>query len=267
MTLLLIVVGSIFVGVLIRKYIKPDTSNGLLGAVFFVPALLYWVADKSPSELSGFGFSAKFEDVAAKPVESLLTSVGDTTIPPPPSPDSSFALSSLLEDCSKYYVVRPHLVPNHDTAAFAPYIVNLTYSIRSSIACDSFIGLVILDENDHYIGSYDRDFFAESLSLWAAFDSDKPIDAKMLANRIQSSTIFGAALRFPKERIQQHEGYVGAINEDASLGDAFALFQGMHGTFLVVTDVLGKFKGIITRDYVQRALLEALVASSSDTEK
>ena len=267
MILLLIVAASIIVGSLLCKFVKPGISNGLLAAIFFVPALLYWVSEKSLSEISGYGFNAKFDDAAAMPIESLLPKVGDAAIASLLPSDPLFKLASFFEACSKYFVVRPHLIPEYGADTFAAYIVNSTNAIRSSLACDQFVGLVVLDENDHYIGSYDRGFFAEALSLWAVSNSNQPMDKELLASRIQSSTIFGAALRFPKLRIREFEGYVGAINEESTLNEAFAAFQVMHGSFLTVTDELGKFKGIVTRDYVERALLQALVSSSSDTIK
>ena len=263
MNLLLIVIGCIIVGSIFRIYVKKDASNTLLASIFFLPAILFWVADKTPTELAGFGFSAKFEKATTKSLEDLSVRAIDLVELSPSSADPNFKLASQFEQCSEYFVVRPDSIPAHGKPEFYDYVFYSTYAIRSSIACGRFAGLVVLDQDDQYIGSYDREFFAESLSLWAMWDSDNPMTRKEIAKRIEQNTIFAAALRFPDKRIRPGEGYVSAINENATLGEAFVKFQVMHGAFLVVTDVHEKFKGIITKDNVEGALLDALITSTS----
>ena len=262
MDLLIVVVVSIVVGSAFRRYVKRDASNSLLATIFFLPALLYWVSDKSPSELTWLGFHAKFEAAVIEPVDTYSVSVSDLLISSLSSNDPDFRLAAYFEECSEYFVIRPHLTPNYDSSGFVEYVVNSTYAIRSSLACGRFTGVVVLDRQDKYIGSYDGSFFAESLSIWAVLDGTTTIDKEVLANRIMGTTIFGAALRHPGQRITPGEGFHRSIRESATVGEAFTEFQEMSGSFLVVVDESKGFKGILTRDRVTDVLLNALVSAS-----
>ena len=261
MDLLLVVIVSIVVGSAFRRYIKPDSSNSLLATLFFLPALLYWVSDKSPSELTWFGFHAKFEATVIEPVDTYSVSIGDLLISSLSSNDPDFRLAAYFEECSEYFVIRPHLTPEYASSGFVDYIVNSAYAIRSSLACGRFRGVVVVDPQNRYIGSYDGPFFAESLSIWAVPDGTTAIDKKVLANRILTTTAFGAALRFPDKRITPGEGYHESIGETATVGEAFSRFTSMNGNFLVVIDESKSFKGILARDRVVDTLLNALVSA------
>ena len=212
----------------------------------------------SLSELSGFGISAKTRETTTAPVSTLSVNAKKLKIQHLTADKPDFNLAALFEACSDYFVVRPSQLPSDDEK-LARYLANVTYAVRSSIACGRFSGLVVLDETDRYIGSYGRSFFAESTSVWAVPKSADPMPVKELAERITSMTVFGASLRYPRERITPGEGFEAALHADSTIAEAFDVFKTLDVDFLVLTDSVGRFKGIVRYRDVMEEVIGALI--------
>lgn len=263
MTLVLIVLGSAVFAGLFRYLVRPQVGDALLAGLIFGPAVLYWVEDKDLTALGGFGFTATFADAAGQSVGATFgESVEGVVIQSLAAGDPEFALSAWFEACTDYFVLRPGHVAGLDAAGLDRHMVNSTVAIGSSLACGRLAGVIVLDDEGHYLGTYDAGFFAEALALWVAERAETDIAA--MADWIEQRTIFGAALKFPDKRIVPGEGYRAAINEAATLVDAFGAFGAMPGDILVVTDEFGGFRGLLRRGAVERALLGAAVQSLAD---
>lgn len=258
MAIFLVLIASAVCAGLFRYYVKKDAGDALLASILFAPAMLFWIQDKAVSELAGFGLSAKFSEASQKAVSSVAVEIKDLAVFSPAANDPNIEQSAYWEVCVDYFVVRPSRIPQAPVS-LAKYIVNASYLIRTSIACGQFIGVVVLDDNDRYLGSYDRDFFAESLSIWAVPDADGPIDRQALSSRIMSTTMFGASLKFPDKRIVPGEGFVAMVDENATIKSAFGVFQKTKASFLVITDATRKFKGILPYKAVSTSLLSILL--------
>lgn len=251
-----------------RRWIKPDAGDPLIGLVLFAPALVYGASALPVRELSGFGFSAKFDAATRQTLARLDLGVAGIAFRSLSDPDlaADAAQAAFFELCLDYVVVTAGSVPEADEgAAFDNYIVNSTHMIRSSLACGRFIGLIVLDERRRYLGSYDAGFFAESLATWAVAGPSGSIDTETLSKRIQTRTTFGAALRFPVERIVPGEGFTAAINESQTLRDAAEKLASGAAPFLVVTDALGTFVGLLTREMLHDRLFGLLLAAEEGT--
>ena len=263
--LLAILIGLFVMGllaaILFKRFVKPDVGDALLASLVFAPAFLYWIQAQPLAELTGFRLSAKFNSEAKTAVTAIASDFKNLIIHSS-SADDPVALAS-SEGCVEYIVARPSRVPEYGSALDS-YTVITSRAIKNSIACGRMLGIVVLDDSDKYIGSYDKEFFSETLSLWAADAGPESIASSDLALKIRTTTMFGASLRYPDERIKPGEGFVAAINEDATIEHAFRKFENTGANFLVVTDATGKFRGIITFRSVVQFLLGALLEGNGD---
>ena len=272
MILLSILVASIVAAALFSRYFKREANSPVLLAIILAPALFYWLADRVPTEFGLGNFHAKFESTLRNSTEKALEEqVGSTLV------EEARVLSQLDIHydkappggaCLDYLVLRPSLVPEYPDSEYNRYMVFATHTISASIACGKLVGLVVLDKSGKYIGSYDSQFFAQSLSSWA-FHKRPPeqmteVEFADLAQVIESNAIFGTALRYPDTRIRDGEGYFAFLNTTDTLKDAWQRFQTMQGEFLVVTDRELKFKGILTRSRLRNIVLRELVGLSQD---
>lgn len=247
---------------LFKRFIIVDANNLAAGMVFVAPILLYGIISGKVSEFSGFGISTKTTAAAMSPVIELSTKIDSIKILSPKEDD--FQRAALLDACENYFIVRPSLIPSEERAV-EYYISNATYAIRSSVACGEFLGLIVLDEKDRYLGSFGKSFFYETLASWAIPKSSSPISAKEFSERVLSMTIFGASLQYPVESIGPGEGVEAAINMESSLIEAFNSFRHSNIDFLVLTDEMGRFKGVVRyRDLVEEILASILVPRSNN---
>ena len=266
MIYLLFFLASLFVAFVFKQFIKQDAGDTLLAAIIFLPTLLVWIQNNNISEFTGFGLSAKFSDEASKSVSDLKVSIPDLTKLTASSDLSDAELNAYFEGCSDFFVLKPSIVPK-DQAKLDLFIARAAWAIKSSITCGKLTGVVVVDDRGKYLGSYDDSFYLEALSIWSMSENDQPISSSQLSRKIRFFTMFGASMKFPDLRIRPGEGFVAAINEDQTLQQAFAKFQETGADFLVVTDELGTFKGILKyRDVVDSFLSVLVDVQSSKSE-
>lgn len=277
MSLLWLVVASIIVAALFVLYVKKDANDTLLVAIIVAPALFFWLGDRVPVEFGTGRFYAKFDTALRTPTQSVLEEeVASSAILS--LPDRIVQLTAGIRrgtapsagTCLDYLFLQPSLVPEYPDPEYNRYVVYATHSIRSAIACGKLVGVVVLDKDGKYLGSYDSSFFAESLSSWAVFKSDHLADGMTekelakLAELIESNTIFGTALRYPDKRIREGEGYFAFVKTTDPLRSAWQEFQRVGGAFLAVTDHDLRFKGVLTRSRIRDLVLRQLAVPSRD---
>lgn len=272
MLLLIVIALSLLAAAAFKRYVKRDVGDALLASIIFIPALLFWVGKLPVTELSAFGLSGKFAHEARRAIGSLVEPVGSFATTSLAETELDFEHAAFFEACNEYYILRPSRVPARGPEVadeFSFYIANSTLAIKSSLACGSLLGVIVLDEGNRYIGSYDASFFAEALAMWAVpnLTDSSPMDVSALANHILESTTFGAALQYPDERIKPGEGFVAAVNERLPLSQALPIFDETNAPYLVITDARGIFKGLLTYDRVAETLLSALVGPEAETNK
>lgn len=256
------ILGFILLGVAlvyaVKKVVKDKLGDAMIFGLVFVPVLLFGFFSGKVSELSGFGISAKALQAARSPVLQLSLSAEKFKIHNLTSNNPDFLNAAYFEVCADYFVVRPDQVPTQ-SYELDQYITWVTIAVKSSIACGRLAGLVVLDESDRYLGSYNWRFFIESASVWAVPNGSNPVSNADLSSRIKTMTIFGASLQYPKERITPGEGFEAALNVDASVSEAFEEFKEKDVEFLVLTDSLGRFKGILRYKDVVEEVLSAML--------
>lgn len=256
MYLALIVAGTLS-AYLFKTFIKSNAGDGLLGSLIFAPALIIWLTSQNVSEFSAYGISAKVNIVSQSKVSTLNDELRKLVINTQSIDDPTYEKSTLWELCADFIAFRPQHIPS-DNALKDKYVVNLTYTIRTSISCGRFVGAIVLDKDDRYLGSFDKSFFSEAPALWASLDSTGS-SASDTAKRILETTVFGAALLHPKERAATKEGFVAAINADATVGSAYKRLAELDVDFLVLTTPTGNYQGVVTRDSVLQKIIAGLV--------
>lgn len=230
---------------------------GMLGLIV-LPFLMFGFLSGKISEFSGFGITAKVEKTKKLPVTSLNIPADSIKISNVTSNDTDYYRKAFFEMCSEYLIINSDEIPSSGSESDY-YVASVSYAIRSSIACGKFAGLIILDGSNRYIGSFESQFFIESTSIWAVPNSSKTITAKDLAYRINTSTIFGASLTHPEARVPK-EGNSIALNINSSIQDAFNEFRNEDISFLVLTDSLGKFQGIVRYKDVINSIISATLS-------
>lgn len=249
MIVIVIVFFGVVMGMVFIKLIKPTATDALVAAIMFLPAILYLVQSYDLAEFSVFGTTGKFERRLEKKISSVISNekpgVDELAIYSVSANKSDFDKISTFEICENYLVMRPEKVPKNAEEK-DDYVNKVTLAIKASLTCGKLVGVVVLDKDNGYIGSYEAGFFGEALALWAVPNPGEiPAPKKLVAESISGLTSFGAAILHPKERITPGEGFVAAINKDSQVGDAFLKFQNEKVSFLVITDELGKFTGVL----------------------
>ncbi len=242
---------------LVKNVIKRRLSEiGVLGLII-LPFVVFGFLSGKITEFSGFGVTAKVERAKKLPISTLNIPTDSLKIANVTSNDTDYYRKAYFEMCAEYLVIRDEQIPaEHNERDY--YIASISSAIKSSIACGKLAGVVILDGSNRYIGSFDSLFFIESVSIWAVPNSTNPMTAKELASRIKTTTIFGASLTSPNERVSK-EGSVIALNVNATVQDAFNVFRSNDVDFIALTDSLGKFQGIVRyRDVVNTILFAAI---------
>ena len=106
----------------------------------------------------------------------------------------------------KYMVLRTNEIPE-DKDAQVKQMFQIMEAIRASIICGDFIGLIVLDGKDRYIGSFDRNFFLETIIPWSKLAA-YPVDSQLSdrASWIKMHSVFGFALEYPKKENRIRRG-------------------------------------------------------------
>jgi hypothetical protein len=243
----------------VKRFIKPDAGDNFLAALVFAPTILMIAATSIKFNLEMLGFKASIERAADKKAYEVTGDLKKLAIFSLTDNDPNFALAAYFEACADYFVIRPSKIPT-DAVELNKYVVDVTYAVRSSIACGKLQGVVILDDASHYLGMFDPEFFFESLSIWAVPTSGEPIPFADLASRIETFTIFGASLKYPIQRIQAGEGYTNSIDENSSLRAAFEVFRESKAQSLPLVDSDRRFKGMLSYRTVIDAFLAGIFA-------
>jgi hypothetical protein len=265
--LLAVFVVSVLLALGLRLWPRVRIGDALTAAIMFVPALLYWADGKPLEEISGGteGITLKLRAAAALPVSKIDLKLESVAIKYDPDRKIDMDRAGYWGECWDYVTVRSSDVPV-DVSTRDRYIVTLAIAIRASLLCGRLIGIVVVDERERYIGSYDDSFFVELAALWTVAGAESRLSVTDIASLFRSHTIFGASLRFPEKRLRSGEGFVAAINRDAPLAAALERFAETNVPFLALTDEYGTLTSILPRQRVVNIVLQTLVAPSSEGE-
>lgn len=244
--------------VVIKRFLKPDLGDGPITGIILVVPLMLWGATGKLTEVAGLGITAKFAQAAGASVSKQAKSVKDTAVIRLDPKADDLQMQATFEQCHEYILLGDAGVPKAEQEQ-ARYIYIAALAVRASLVCGRLEGVVVIDSTDRYVGSFPASLFLETSALWTTPIASDFSHVDVEAKRILERTIFGAGLKFPSIRAASGEGFVGAINESASMLDALKLIHAKHLPFLALTDALGRFKGVVSaRDIEQQLLIDLL---------
>lgn len=266
MTFLQIILLSALGAAAFKLLVKKDAGDTLILSIIFLPATINWLTNSNLSEFGGFGLNAKFHvEIQKSVIDSKIdikSSKVNATIESDflnrsKNPDK-LRLDAFFEACEDIIILSSKNVPR-DKAERAWYIVYTTYAIRSSVACGALNAVIAIDEDNRYIGSYNPDFFQESLSIWSISEGTSSIDHQILADKILQQTVFGSAIIYPDRRIRSGEGYWAATGENSTLIEAYEAMKGRNVEFVTIVDTEGLVSGLITEDAMREYIIDILI--------
>lgn len=206
--------------------------------------------------LAGQEFS--FSESLKQPV-SKFVSIDDITDKSIDIRKDTLATDAVFQVCKKYVVLRTSEIPE-DKNAQAKQMFQIIEVIRSSLVCGEFLGLIVLDEKDLYVGSFYRSFFLETVIPWSnliGYPADGlPSD---IASWLKSKSIFGLALEYPETRIDVGEGFRFSVGQNQSVAETMEILLASGKDFIAVVDNYGRFQGTVTRTRLLDQLLLALL--------
>lgn len=261
--------------VLLRRYVKSDLSESSLIAFIFGGLFVALGLSGSLAEFSGFGLSVKMRQASAIPVSELTKPIKYTATDGTAyiSDENILRRDAMMEACNEYIVIRAESDGNIYSDAAVAY---LAYKIRTSLLCGKFLGLIVLDDKKHFVGSFEARFFNEAVAMWTigatlsivngdenAITSPAPPSAEFLGKQIQYRTIFGAALKHPAARISAGEGNRIQIHKLMKIKDALPILSEKQVQFAAVVDETGAFIGVVSRDELRDAALDAFMKAAA----
>lgn len=254
-------IGVLFLLNFSFKYKLSDTS---ILSILFVPTLLVW-AEGRISEINAFGVSAKFNQIAEKKIEALVSGqdidvyvTKAEALKRIDATQQSLSRGAFFEGCHDFIFVRSSQIPSTEDS-LSRYAVAFAETVVSSTACGHFTGVVVVDEENRYIGSFDKEFFYQFGSLWTLADTTKTIESAEVWKRISNFTVAGASIKYPDIRLKNGEGFKAAISETATVEYALKEFKKSDASFMVVTDAYGKLQGVIRhRQFIDLLLLNII---------
>ena len=252
----LLAAAGLLLWVSVRRLAKPDLSETALLAFIFGIPILGLAASGGLAEFSGGGFAAKFRDISLTPVHRISRPIDNTLIvtPPKASELAGTKIEANFGICRPLIVLRVGDKSEKIQDSFVSY---LAVVINTSISCGNFIGVVILDNDGHYLGSFSKDFFHEAGAIWAISIENR--SAEEIAQFMLSRTVFAAALAYPDVRMKTGEGQNVSVREDISIAKAYERMRDKKFPFAAIINEDGRVTGVVTMEDVRNALLSTLI--------
>jgi hypothetical protein len=249
----------LFAIILFRLKAKTFEIKAVDLAVAILPVIIYLLLTGNIPKLE-IGDILKIETAFKEPVveiasiDDVIEAEGILEIKVDDGEDP-LALAAMFQQCKKYIVLHTSDIPK-DEHAKSKQMFRIIQVIRASIVCGEFIGLIVLDDKDQYLGSFDRDFFLETLIPWSKL-ADYPAGQSLpqISNWMKSNSMFALALEFPEKRIESGEGFQVSVRQNQTIGEALGILLKSGKEFVAVVDNYGRFEGTVTRN----ALLDRLL--------
>jgi len=259
-TVVLALIGLGFICVyLFKRFFFPDMKNAMAGVIFLCPAIFMAIKAGVISELSGAGYGVKFRhvqtqnvlaDISQKKIKTLTFTGLDTS-----GEDSSLELAHFWGACTDFIVFSPDVFgENSPNGSIEVGVTRLAFVIHSSIVCGKFQGVVFVDKDKRYIGSFSKDsaielnvLAEEKSEIDSQSDHGEPVDLTFIYKGTIKQLDFNGIAQNPRERIASGEGFSAVLGVNATTENILEKFQNEEVDFIVVTNAYGRVQGIITR--------------------
>jgi CBS domain-containing protein len=259
--------GALAIGWLLVRLVKGRTADfqGADWAALFIPTLAYLIFSGALTEFKAVGFEAKLQSRVQAAIPMRI--IGSSQIIGGAAPSADLRLETAFGRAQHIIAVRTSdwenlTKPQHESKAVA-----VAVSIYQSILAGSFVGLVVLDEQQKPIGIFEASYFLDLLRIpldrlaVSAEHESNVLTKEKVRSRIFETNIW-LVLQHPKLRARE-DGNKEFVPYDISKRDAFVRMVEKRVEVLPVTDPGGRFMGVLSK----RSLADQIVLDLIETTK
>lgn len=179
-----------------------------------------------------------------------------------PQANSSFFTQGKSE-CSQYVLYDNEGIDLEDEQLF--YKINdINSLIRKSILCGQFKGLIVVDKQGAFIGTFDRDYFLESVIYWDSypqFAERDQINQKL--SWLRKHVHYAPALMYPQNMLDQNEGSTLFLQESATVQSAIETLLNTNVRFAPILNDRKQVVGILSKERIIDQLFREFLRSKS----
>lgn len=262
-TFIFIVLGLLLAGAA-KKWFDIDNS-ALFASLIFAPIVAYLVLSGQLMEFKGFGLEAKFREAATKSVQT--SPVKTTTISP-----TSDSIKDLTEKsmAKAFFSIGSEVVllkvpkNREKTEVGVREAFQVAHQIYPSLLQGIFQFLVVLDESDHVLGYFEKEFFSDILriEIEQTIRGKRTVYQKERVEEQLQQTGLWDIVENPRMRADTW-GVKETIRIDTSNLEALRTMREKNLRAIVVVDGQGKYKGIVNRNDIVSDLLSNLYKLSA----
>jgi len=226
-------------------------------ALILLPLLAFLVLSGKLTELELSGLKARFKEITSEKIIDTARAA-DFAISSSESNDPNFFRDAVFQQCRAYYVISDNSAKK-DGAVVPNAAINIAKSIRASIICGKFQGLVVVDSAKKPIGLFSRHQFIEILRLpLEVYSAAVPPDWEKLFKDIMASEL-GVVLANPEIRGRSDEAHRVTVAWNDQLQDAYKKMNESGVEVAMITDRQGRFDGIVTRSAIESRVIGKLI--------
>ena len=264
MTDIFIIVLYLLVGIgltwLAKRY---DTQLGDISktALLLLPLLSYLIISGKLAELEVGGLKAKFKEVTSEKIIDTARAA-DLAVSSIESNEPNFFLDAFFQQCRPYYVISEGSAKKGN-APVASAIMSVARSVRASIVCGQFQGVVVVDSAKKPVGFFSRHHFAElpRIRLETYGDKLEPVGEERLSNEVMSTEL-GVILLHPEARARTEEAHKVTVAWNDSLGTAYQKIVETGVEVAMIVNRQGRFDGIISRSAIESRVVSKLIEAA-----
>lgn len=244
------------------KKLDLELGEASKTAIVLLPLLLYLVLSNRLTEFEGYGLKAKFRNLGAESVigaarTSDLALVSDQADP------TDFFSEAQWGFCRPYYLLTDRLAKSKDNPNELDRRVTLSIAtaIRHSIICGRFRALIVVDAGRKPIGFFVRDHFLEILRIVLVSYGEPSVDSDIAFQYVKGSEL-GIILQYPAIRAKTEDARHDTVSSNEAIESVYKKMTAANVEIALITDRLGRFDGIITREAIEGRIIEALLAAT-----
>lgn len=256
------------------KRLRLDLGEASKTAIILLPLLVYLIVANKLTEFEGYGLKAKFREVSSERIIDTARAA-DLAISSAEANEPDFTKDAFWQLCRPYYVISQRTAIKADEPPSKPNpaldqraTINIAKSIRASLICGKFQGLVVVDSAKKPVGLFARDQFLELLRLpievYGTGEKCSPTDQAFCEKLFKdiSATELGPILSHPEERAKSDEAHKVVVAWSASLAESYKKFVDEAVNVAMIIDRHGRFDGIITRSAIESRVVGKLIEAT-----
>jgi CBS domain-containing protein len=243
------------------KKLELELGEASKTAIVLLPLLLYLVLSNRLTEFEGYGLKAKFRSLGTESAigaarTSDLALVSDQADP------KDFFNEAQWGFCRPYYLLTDGLAKSKDNPNDLDRRVTLSIAtaVRHAIICGRFKALIVVDASRKPIGFFVKDHFLEILRI-ALVSYGGTLDSDVALQSVTTSEL-GVILRDPAIRAKSEDARQDTVSSTETIESVYKKMIANNIEIALITDRLGRFDGIITREAIESRIIQGLLTAA-----